>query len=149
MTANDRRHRVKRAAIFLAVALAIPTSVAFAKGPTGPHTGGKSAPNVTYVLKGTLSAYTAATDSSTGQITIDVKHSNYHGRKLKNQSLTFTLAASSSKVTFRHTSTLADSTATARGVILVRAPRKLADPVNDLAGAAKRIHVVVLKDLTS
>jgi hypothetical protein len=143
---------VKRAAIFLAVALAIPTGVAFAKGPTnGPHKGGKSAPNVPYILKGTLSAYTAF-DSSTntnGSITIDVKHSNHHGRALKDASLTFTLT-SGSKVTFRHKSSLADSTATARGVIAVRAPKKVSgDLASQLPGLAKRIHVVVLKNLTS
>ena len=70
--------------------------------------GGKSAPRVQYVLKGTLSAYTAydSATSTDGSITIAVRHSNYHGSLLKNQSLTFTLAANS-KVTFRHKSTLA------------------------------------------
>jgi hypothetical protein len=42
---------MKRAAIFLAVALAIPTSVAFARGPN-PNAGGRSAPKVNYILKG-------------------------------------------------------------------------------------------------
>lgn len=138
---------MKKAVVFLVAALALPTSVAFAK-PSHPAKGAKSAPKVQYVLKGTLSAYTAATDTSTGSITIDVKHSNYHGRLLKNQSLTFTLA-SSSKVTFRHKSSLATDTATAKGGITIRAPKKLADVVTDLPGAATRIHVVVLKNLTA
>lgn len=141
---------MKKAIVFLVAALALPTSVAFAK-PSHPPKGGKSAPKVQYILKGTLSAYTAF-DSSTntnGQITIDVRHSNYHGRALKNKSLTFTLT-SGSKVTFRHKSTLADSTSTANGVISVRAPKKIAgDLTTGLPAAAKRIHVVVLKDLTS
>lgn len=143
---------MKKAAIFLVVALAIPTSVAFAKGgPKGPHNGGKSAPNVQYVLKGTLSAYTAYDKASNtnGSITIAVKHSNYHGRALKNTDVTFTLT-SSSKVTFRHKSSLADTTATARGVITVRAPKKISgDLATELPTMAKRIHVVVLKNLTS
>lgn len=139
---------MKKVIVFLVAALALPTSVAFAK-PSHPPKGGKSAPKVQYILKGTLSAYTAATTSTTGQITIDVKHSNYHGRALKNQSLTFTLTASS-KVTFRHKSALADGTATARGVIMVRAPKKITgDLVTGLPSSATRIHVVVLKDLSS
>jgi hypothetical protein len=141
---------MKRALVFLVAALALPTSAALAK-PSHPEKSGRSARNVQYVLKGTLSAY-AAYDSSTstnGQITIAVKRSNYHRHLLKNQALTFTLTASS-KVTFRHKSTLADSTATADGVIVVRAPRRIAgDLVTGLPGAAKRIHVVVQKVPTS
>ena len=88
----------------------------------------------------------AAGDTSTGSITIDVKHSNYHGRLLKNKSLTFTLTAKS-KVTFRHKSTLAEGQ-TARGVIVVRAPKKITgDIVTELPSQAKRIHVLVLKNL--
>jgi hypothetical protein len=140
---------MKRAVIFLVAVVALPTSVAFAK-PSHPAQGGKSAPKVQYILKGTLSAYKAydASTSSNGTITIEVKHSNYHGRALKNQSVTFVLTANS-KVTFRHKSSLATDTATAKGVIVVRAPKKLADVVNDLPGAATRIHVVVLKNLTA
>jgi hypothetical protein len=138
---------MKKAIVFLVAALALPTSVAFAK-PSHPARGGRSAPRVQYILKGTLSAYTPAGDTSTGSITIDVKHSNYHGRLLKNQSLTFTLT-SKSKVTFRHKSTLADGQ-TARGVIAVRAPKKIAgDIVTELPSQAKRIHVLVLRNLTS
>jgi hypothetical protein len=138
---------MKKAIVFLVVALALPTSVAFAK-PSHPPTAGKSAPKVQYILKGTLSAYTAydSATSTNGSITIDVKHSNYHGRQLKNQSLTFTLTAKS-KVTFRHNSTLADGQ-TARGVIAVRAPKKITgDIVTELPSQAKRIHVLVLKNL--
>ncbi len=103
-----------------------------------------------YILKGTLSAYTAydSSTSTNGSITIDVKHSNYHGSLLKNQSLTFTLTATS-KVTFRHKSTLSEGQ-TARGLIVVRAPRKITgDLVTGLPAAATRLHVVVLKDLAS
>ncbi len=138
---------MKKAIVFVVAALALPTSVAFAK-PSHPGNGGRSAPRVQYILKGTLSAYTPAGDTSTGSITIDVKHSNYHGRLLKNQSLTFTLI-SKSKVTFRHKSTLADGQ-TARGVIGVRAPRKITgDIVTELPSQAKRIHILVLRNLTS
>lgn len=137
---------MKKALVLLVAALALPTSVAFAK-PSHPAKGGKSAPKVQYILKGTLTAYTAydSATSTNGSITIAVKHSNYHGRLLKNQSLTFTLTASS-KVTFRHKSTLNEGQ-TAKGVILVRAPKKITGGlVAGLPAAATRIHVVVLKD---
>ena len=141
---------MKKALVFVVAALALPTSVAFAK-PSHPPKGGKSAPKVQYILKGTLSAYTAydSTTSTNGTITIAVKHANYHGKLLKNQSLTFTVTANS-KVTFRHKSSLATDTATARGVIVVRAPKKISgDLVTGLPAAATRIHAVVLKNLTA
>ena len=64
-----------------ALAMIFSTSVAFAKGKP-PTKGGKSAPNVQYVLKGALSAYTPynSSTSTNGSITILVNHSNYHGR---------------------------------------------------------------------
>ena len=141
---------MKKALVLLVAAMALPTSVAFAK-PSHPAQGGKSAPKVQYILKGTLSAYTAydSTTSTNGTITIAVKHANYHGKLLKNQSLTFTLTANS-KVTFRHKSSLATDTATAKGVIVVRAPKKISgDLVTGLPAAATRIHAVVLKNLTA
>ena len=132
---------MKKTLVFLVAALALPTSVAFAK-PSHPGRGGKSAPRVQYVLKGTLSAYTAydSATSTDGSITIAVRHSNYHGRLLKNQSLTFTLTANS-KVTFRHKSTLARG-ADRKG--RARRARSEADRgrlVAGLPGAATRIHV--------
>ena len=135
---------MKKAILFLVVALAIPTSVAVAKGPGS----GKAAPKVQYILKGTLSAYTAfdKTTNTDGSITIAVKHSNYHARALNNHSLTFTLTAKS-KVTFMRGShahgQITDGT---KGYITVRAPKKITgDLVTQLPLLATRIHVVVLK----
>ena len=63
---------MKKAIVLLVAAVALPTSVAFAKpGTAGTH--GKSNPMVMYVLKGTLTSYTAATADQTGSITIDVQ----------------------------------------------------------------------------
>ena len=138
---------MNKAIVFLVAALALPTSVAFAK-PSHPAQGGKSAPNVQYVLKGTLSGYTAASGSSDGQITIQVEHANHHARALRNLPLTFTLTAQS-RVTFRNGSSL-DNGATARGLILVRAPKRLTgDLATMLPASAVRIHVVVLQNTTS
>ncbi|HET7352915.1 MAG TPA: hypothetical protein VFJ11_02555 [Gaiellaceae bacterium] len=77
-------------------ALMIP-SVALAKGPSpkaGTHTNHGKA-KVMYVLKGMIYAYTAY-DSSTntpGSITIDVNHSNRHGKLLVGQTITISLGA--------------------------------------------------------
>ena len=82
---------MKKLLPFLIAALVIP-SVALAKGkpPTaGTHTNQGKA-KVMYVLKGMVYAYTAY-DSSTstpGSITIDVNHSNRHGRLLVGQTVT-------------------------------------------------------------
>lgn len=131
---------MKKAIVFLVAALVLPTSVAIAKGP--PASPGKSSPKVQYILKGTLSDYTAGSS-----ITIDVKHSNYHAKALKDTSLTFTLTAHS-KVTFRHGSSL-DGGKTAKGMIKIRAPKRVSgDLALQLPGLATRIHVVVLKNLS-
>src|SRR5215472_940982 len=92
-TGEKRRSAVmKKVIVFLAVALAIPTSVAFAKAPTTHTNHSHAAPKVMYVLKGTFSNYTAASATADGSISITVNHSNYHGRALKNQTLTFDVA---------------------------------------------------------
>jgi hypothetical protein len=133
---------MKRAIVFLMVALALPTSVALAKSP---NAGGKSAPKVNYILKGTLSSYTAGS-----QISITVRHSNYHARALNTKTLTFTLTPKS-RITFMRGShahgEIADGT---KGYIVARAPKKLTgDPVTALPAATTRIHIVVLKAPTS
>jgi hypothetical protein len=114
---------MKKVTVFLVAALALPTSVAFAK-PSHPGKGDKSGPKVMYVLKGSLSAYSAATASSTGSITIDVKHSNFHGRALKGSSLTFTLT-SKTRVTNGHgaaATQIADGT---KGILKFKAPLRM------------------------
>ena len=141
---------MKRAVVFLMVALALPTSVALAKSPNaGGNGGGNSAPKVQWILKGTLSSYTAVSDSGDGQISITVKHSNRRGRALKDKTLTFTftLTAGKSRVTFMRGShangQIADGT---NGYVIVRAPKRLTgDLTTALPAAALRVHVVVLK----
>jgi hypothetical protein len=140
---------MKRLIIFLVAALTVPTSVAIAKGP--PASPGRSAPNVTYVLKGTLSAFTPydSTTSTDGKITIHVVHSNYHGRMLRNSDLTFPVTAKT-RITYRNGTSLATGTATAKGVLTVHAPRRI--PAADLATTLQTYnarHVVALQQLTS
>jgi hypothetical protein len=83
---------MKKVLPFAIAALMIP-SVALAKGPNpkkGTHSNHGKA-KVMYVLKGTLSGYTAYTPAANGnpavdgQITIDVQHSNRHGKLLVGQ----------------------------------------------------------------
>src|SRR5215831_11150845 len=102
---------MKKAIVLLVVALAIPTSVAFAKSP-GTH--GKSAPKVMYVLKGSLSSYTKATATTEGSISITVKHSNFHARALVNQTLTFATVASTKVNYTKGATTITDG---AKGVL--------------------------------
>ena len=132
---------MKKAIVLLAVALAIPTSVAFAKG--SPGTNGKSHPIVTYVLKGTLTDYTAATTTSDGSISIIVNHSNYHGRALKGQTVGPFVVTMKTKVTFKNGATTLSGKA--RGILKFRAPLRFAsgtDLVTTLPTAAKALHII-------
>ena len=85
---------MKKVLPFAIAALMIP-SVALAKGaPTnkGTHANHGKA-KVMYVLKGMIYAYTAydSTTSTPGSITIDVSHSNRHGKLLVGTTLTVTV----------------------------------------------------------
>jgi hypothetical protein len=105
----------------VSLALLIPAA-AFAKGkPANPGSQGKAAPKVMYVLKGTLTAYTAASGATGGTVTILVKSSNRHGASLKGQSLTFAVSASTKIVgTFM---------ANDKGMVKLRGPKAgLGDP---------------------
>ncbi|HEU5476919.1 MAG TPA: hypothetical protein VFU64_03710 [Gaiellaceae bacterium] len=131
--------------IFLAavVALAIPTSVAFAKSPHANQTRGKSNPMVMYVLKGTLSDFTAATSGSDGTISITVNHSNRHGRVLKGQTIPFSVAQNT-RITFRNgTTTIAPD---AKGMLKFRAPLMRKGDTTlaaTLTTNAKALHIIV------
>ena len=130
---------MKKAIALLAVALVIPTSVAVAK--SNP-TRGKSNPMVMYVLKGTLSGYTAATAGVDGQVSITVNHANYHGRALRGTTLTFGTTMKT-RVNYVHgATTITDG---ARGVLKFKAPlRHLAgtDIATTLQTSAKALHII-------
>ena len=134
---------MKKLIVVLAVALAIPTSVAFAKG-TPSQTRGKSAPKVMYVLKGTLSSFVAASSTADGSISITVSHSNYHGRLLKGDTLNFAVA-SNTRITFANgTTALPDG---AKGMVKFRAPMlrgaSEATLAATLPSTAKAFHIIV------
>ena len=113
---------MKKLIVVLAVALLIPTSVAFAKASP---TRGKSAPKVMYVLKGTFSTFNAATATTDGSISITVSHANRHGRTLtalRGDTLSFSVA-SNTRITFLNgTTALADGS---KGVLKFRAPLRV------------------------
>jgi hypothetical protein len=130
---------MKKVIILLAVALAIPTSAALAKGSP---TRGKSAPKVMYVLKGTLWSYSAASTTADGQITIHVAHSNFHGRALKDQYLTFGTTATT-RVTFVNGATQISDGAT--GLLKFRAPLRVTGGgtlAATLPAMAKALHII-------
>ena len=95
-----------------------------------------------YVLKGTLSNYTAATsDTVGGQISITVAHSNFHS-SLKGQTLTFGTTMKT-KVTFPNgATTITDG---AKGVLKFKAPlhrRGDSTLVTTLTTNAKALHII-------
>ena len=105
----------------VALALAI-TSVAFAT--TAQASKGKSPanPTVTYILKGTLSNFTAASTTANGSVTINVTHSNFHAHALVGQQVTFGIATSTS--TRLPGATIANG---AHGIVKFRAPLRVSN----------------------
>ena len=130
---------MKKAIVLLVVALAIPTSVAFAKASP---TRGKSNPRVMYVLKGALSSYQAATSTADGSISITVNHSNYHGRLLKGQTLTFPTTVNTRVTMVNGATTVTDG---AKGMLKFKAPlHRKGDTtlVTTLTTSAKALHII-------
>jgi len=106
---------VRRKALVL-VALTLATaSVAFAT--TAQASKSQANPNVTYILKGTLSNFTPASTTANGSVTISVNHSNYHAHALVGQQLTFAIATTTP--TNLMGGTINDG---ARGIVKFRAP---------------------------
>jgi hypothetical protein len=117
---------MKKVLPFVLAALMVP-SVALAKGPkpkADAHTNHGKA-RVMYVLKGMIYAYTAY-DSSTntpGSITIDVNHSNCHGRLLVGQTVTVSLGANTKIRLHNGVTSIAASQPGDVGSVKVRASR--------------------------
>lgn len=110
-----------RKLILVAAAAMLVPGLALAKGkPADP---GKSqashgAPKVMYVLRGSLTAYTAANGTTDGSVTIVVKGANHHGASLVNQTLQIPVSSATKIVgTFK---------ANDNGLVKVRAPKNTA-----------------------
>jgi hypothetical protein len=117
---------MKKVLPFAIAALMIP-SVALAKGPnpnSGTHTNHGKA-KVMYVLRGMIYAYTAydSATSTPGSITIDVKHSNRHGKLLVDQTMTISLGANSKVMLKNGVTSIAASQPGDRGMVKIRASR--------------------------
>jgi hypothetical protein len=122
---------VKKLVALLALALAVP-SLALAAKPPAPGNSQNShgkAPQVLYVLKGTLTAYT-----NPGSVTIHVAGANHYRSGLKGMDLMFSVDSSTkvAVVTVGH-----------KGIVKVRAAKKIAtaDLVATLQ-AQKAVQVV-------
>jgi hypothetical protein len=117
---------MKKLLPFVIAALMIP-SVALAKGkpPTaGTHTNHGKA-RVMYVLKGMVYAYTAfdSTTSTPGSITIDVSHSNRHGKLLVGQTITLSTGAQTTLLLKNGVTSVAASQPGDVGTVKIRASR--------------------------
>jgi hypothetical protein len=117
---------MKKVIPFVIAALMIP-SVALAKGPSpkaGTHTNHGKA-KVMYVLKGMIYNYVAydSTAGTPGSITIDVNHSNRHGKLLVGQTVTVALGANSQVLMENGVTAVAATQPGDQGMIKIRAPR--------------------------
>ena len=117
---------MKKVLPFVLAALMIP-SVALAKGPkpnADAHTNHGKA-RVMYVLKGMIYAYTAydSTTSTPGSITIDVNHSNRHGKLLVGQTITISLGANTKINLENGVTSIAASQPGDLGMVKVRGPK--------------------------
>ena len=105
--------RIHKVAIVAAFALAVLPAAALAAKPSHPATPANSHANassttsssseanshantakVMFVLRGTLTAYTAASGSTNGSVSITVKSSNFESSSLKGSTLTFAVSSS-------------------------------------------------------
>jgi hypothetical protein len=123
---------MRKVLVVLIAALLVPAA-AVAKGkPADPGSQSRAAPKVMYVLKGTLTAYTAANGATNGWVTITVKSSNRHGASLKGQSLTFAVSSA--------TKIVGTFTANDKGIVKLRGAKAgLGDPSTFSTLVAKQV----------
>jgi hypothetical protein len=106
----------------LVLALTITSVALAATAQASSHSKTKAAPKVTYILKGTLSNFTAASTTTSGSVTINVTHSNYHAHALVGQQLTFAIAMTTP--TNLMGGTIVNG---ARGIVKFRAPLRVSN----------------------
>jgi hypothetical protein len=117
---------MKKLLPFVILALVIP-GVALAKGKppaAGPHTN-KGKAKVMYVLKGMVYAYSAfdSTTSTPGSVTIDVNHSNRHGKLLVGQTITISTGAKTTLLLKNGVTAVAAAQPGDVGTVKIRASR--------------------------
>ena len=135
---------MKKLLVLSSLALTVPSLALAAKPPSpgnsqGTH--GKSAPQVPYILKGTLSHYAAASGATNGQVTITIMHANHHAKTLVNKQspVQLTIIVSSTTKVHLHASatTITDGDS---GVVKVRLPKST--PAASLATALTTLPTV-------
>ena len=108
---------MKKLLVLVVVALALP-SLALATKPPAPGSTGKGSPKVLYVLKGTLTAYTAANGATDGSVALKVSGSNLGKAVLKGRTLTFAVSSTATKVA-------GSVTVDDKGIVKVKAAKKV------------------------
>jgi hypothetical protein len=117
---------MRKTLALLLVALVIPSATLAATASAGTSTPGKA--KVTYVLRGKLSNYTAASSSGNGSITIYVAHANHHNGLLRRKSFTFVVTANTKVSTSSKTGTKpAQIKNGTRGAVTFRARLKISN----------------------
>ena len=132
---------MRKIPLFLALALAVPSLAFAAKPPAKPQqANGKGTPQVMYVLKGTITAFTAASGTTNGSVSLLVKSANHHGVSLKGQTLTFAVSSSTKVVTEGGAAVAVND----NGLVQVRGPKKIpaTDTLAATLQAATARHVV-------
>ena len=95
------------------------SSNASAKSSSSNASSQSQAGKVLYVLRGTLSKYTAAAGTTNGSISITVKSSNFDSKTLKDTTLILAVS-SKTKIVLHNGKPIADND---NGIVKVRAPK--------------------------
>lgn len=142
---------MRRLLVAIAASALLVPGLALAGGPPSSpgksqdqHGKGKAAPQVMYVLKGTLSGYKAASGSTDGSVTITVSRANRHGgafvKAVNNATGTFLVSSSTKIVLHDGTTTISDGD---KGIVKLRGPKSTADFIAALnAGSLKAFQVI-------
>lgn len=107
---------MRRSILIVVLALALPTAALATTRASSSHS---AKPTVLWVLRGTLSKFTAASGATKGSISITVKSSNFDPKTLKGMKLTFAIASKTKVVLHTH-KPIVDGD---RGIVKVRAPK--------------------------
>jgi hypothetical protein len=106
---------MRKLILIVVLALALPTA-ALATRASSSHS---AKPTVLWVLRGTLSKFTAASGATNGSISITVKSSNFDSKTLKGTTLTFATDSKTKVVLHKH-KPIPDRD---RGIVKVRAAK--------------------------